>query len=190
MADDALRVTLLVTRALELLGIACAVGGSLASSMHGVMRSTLDADILADIPPEKVTPFLAALQPAFYADESMIREAIDRRGSFNLVHFETAFKVDIFLPKTRTFDRNQLRRSAPAQVADDPDCTFRVISAEDVVLAKLEWYRMGGGVSDRQWRDLLGVLKVQSGRLDLDYLRAMARELAVEDLLERALREA
>ena len=64
-----------------------------------------------------------------------------------------------------------------------------VASAEDIILAKLEWYRLGGEVSDRQWRDILGVLKVQAGRVDLDYLRHWAAELKVDDLLQRALKE-
>ncbi len=69
----------------------------------------------------------------------------------------------------------------------EPQVEVSVASAEDTLLAKLEWYRMGGEVSERQWRDVLGALKVQAGALDLEYLHRWASELGVDDLLERAL---
>ena len=75
-------------------------------------------------------------------------------------------------------------------VAEEPEHSVYVTSPEDIILSKLEWYRMGGEASDRQWRDILGVVKTKSGQLDLAYLRRLAKELAVQDLLERALQEA
>jgi len=187
---EATRVTLLVTRTLEQLGIPYAVGGSLASSLHGVMRSTLDVDIVADMRLEHVQPLVDALSQEFYADIEMMRDAIERRGSFNLIHYETAFKVDIFIRKLRAYDQLQLERRVLAEIATDPEQSIYVVSPEDIILAKLEWYRLGGQVSDRQWRDVLGVLKTRAGELDLAYLREWAGELQVGDLLERALREA
>ena len=189
MQGDSIRVMLLVTDVLEKMGIPYAVGGSLSSSVHGVMRSTLDVDIVADLRLEHIRPFVAALSPVFYADDEMMRDAITHHSSFNLIHYETAFKVDIFIPKERTFDKLQLERRIASIIATDPEQSVYVTSPEDIILSKLEWYRMGDQVSDRQWRDILGVVKTKSDQLDLAYLRRWARELAVEDLLERALRE-
>jgi hypothetical protein len=190
MAGETARITLLVTGTLERLGILYAVGGSLASSLHGVMRSTLDVDIVTDMRPEHVPALVAALAKEFYADENMMRDAIARRGSFNLIHFDTAFKVDIFIRKLRPFDQNQLARRRPAIIATDPEQSVYVASPEDTILAKLEWYRLGGEVSERQWRDVLGVLLTRAGELDRDYMCRWAAELQISDLLERALREA
>ena len=189
MQNDATRITLLVTQTLEQIGIPYAVGGSFASSLHGVMRSTLDVDIVADMQIEHVQPLVAALSKEFYADDEMMKGAIEHQSSFNLIHYETSFKVDIFIRKSRGFDEMQLQRRKPSIIATDPEESIYVTSPEDTILAKLEWYRMGGEVSDRQWRDILGVLKTQQGELDLDYLRKWAGELKVTDLLERALKE-
>ena len=190
MPGESTRITLLVTQTLEQIGIAYAIGGSLASSLHGVMRSTLDVDIVADMRFEHIPPLVAALAQEFYADNEMMREAIKRRSSFNLIHYETAFKVDIFIRKLRPFEQMQLERRQLSVIANDPERSVYVTSPEDTVLAKLEWYRLGGEVSDRQWRDILGVLKTRAGELDLDYLRQWARDLKVSDLLERVLQEA
>ncbi len=189
MQGEATRITLLVTQTLEQIGIPYAVGGSLASSLHGVMRSTLDVDILADMKLEHIQPLVTALSKEFYADDEMMREAIEQHGSFNLIHYETAFKVDIFIRKLRLFDQMQLERRRPAVIATDPEQSVYVASPEDTILAKLEWYRMGGEASDRQWRDTLGVLKTRQGELDLAYLQKWAGELKVADLLERLLQE-
>ena len=173
MHGESIRVTLLVTHALEKAGVQYAVGGSLSSSVHGVMRSTLDADVIANLQPEHVKPLLAAISKEFYSDEETIQDAIRRRGSFNLIHLETSFKVDIFVAKSRAFDQMQLARRARTIVATDPERDFYVTSPEDVILSKLEWFRMGGEVSDRQWRDVLGVIKTKSAELDVPYSAPM-----------------
>jgi hypothetical protein len=190
MQGEVTRITLLVAQTLEQLGIRYAVGGSLASSLHGVMRSTLDVDIVADMRLEHVQPLVGALASEFYANADMMRDAIEQHRCFNLIHYETAFKVDIFIRRPRGFDQMQLERRVLAVIATDPERSIYVVSPEDIVLAKLEWYRLGEEVSDRQWRDILGVLKTRAGELELAYLQKWAGELHVGDLLERALREA
>ena len=190
MLDEPMAVTLLVVEALEQLGVPYVIGGSLASAVHGVMRATLDADLVADLRPEHAAPLVQALGPAFYADEAAIQAAIVHRQSFNVIHLESMFKVDVFVPSGREFDRQQLARRRAQVVATDPERTAYVCSAEDIILAKLDWYRQGGGASERQWRDVLGVLRVQGAQIDQAYLRQAASGLGVSDLLARALDEA
>ena len=187
--SEALQVTLLVTNLLDELGVPYVIGGSMASIIHGMLRTTMDVDIVADIQPQHISPFIAGLQDAFYADEQMIQQAIQRRGSFNLIHLGTMFKVDIFIPKGRPFDRQQLSRRISERVSSNSDEQIWVLSAEDVVLAKLEWFRLGGEVSERQWRDILGVLMTQQSTLDVHYLKQWAQTLSVADLMERAFKE-
>ena len=189
MTSEPITVTLLVVEVLESLGVPYVIGGSLASTIHGVARSTLDSDLVADLPVDRVAAFVAHLSDQFYVDEQAIQTAIQQRRSFNLIHLETMFKVDIFIPKRRAFDQAQLANRTAHLVATNPDRTAYVASPEDTILAKLEWYRLGDEVSDRQWRDILGVLSVQGKRLDLDYLRQSAPGLGVADLLEKALAE-
>lgn len=187
--SETLRVTLLVTDVLDALDVPYVIGGSMASIIHGMLRTTMDVDIVADLKSEHVQPFIAALQEQFYVDEQTIQQAIQRRRSFNLIHLTTMFKVDIFLPKARAFDQQQLTRRVAEKVTAGDDKTVWVLSAEDVILAKLDWFRMGGEVSERQWRDIVGVLKTQQETIDIPYLRKWAQSLGVADLLERALGE-
>ena len=187
MQGDAIRITLLVTDVFEKMLIPYAVGGSISSSVHGIMRSTMDVDIVADMRLEHISGFVETLSTAFYADNDMIRDAINRHSSFNLIHLATAYKVDVFIPKQRAFDRMQLERRVSTLITAEPERSIYMTSPEDIILSKLEWYRMGGEVSDSQWRDVLGVLKTKAGQLDLEYMRRWAKPLKVEDLLEKVL---
>jgi len=187
--SEPIAVTLLVIDALETLGISYLVGGSLASAVHGVLRATLDADLVADVRLEHAEPLALSLGDAFYANAEAIRNAVHRQSSFNVIHLKTMFKVDIFILKGRPFDKAQFARRIAQMVATDPERTAYVASAEDTILAKLEWYRLGGEVSERQWGDVLGMLKVQSYHLNDEYLRYWASQLNVADLLERAFSE-
>ena len=187
MADDVIAITLQVTDALETLGVPHFIGGSVASTLYGMVRTTQDSDIIADLRAENLPFFMDALKNEFYLDGEMIADAIAHRTSFNIIHRESMFKVDVFVPRPRPFVEMQFSRARKENLSSDPKMVANVASPEDTLLAKLEWYRMGGEVSERQWRDVLGILKVQAGALEMDYLRRMANELGVEDLLERAL---
>lgn len=179
-----------VLRVLGDLGVRHFVGGSIASSAHGVARASVDADVVAELGPAHVAPLVAALRDTYYVPEERIRDAVARRASFNVIHLESMLKVDVFVSRDRPFDRRAFERSRPASIGDPGGATLPVSSAEDVVLAKLEWYRRGGEVSERQWTDVMGVLQVAGSALDLRYLRGGAVELGVGDLLQRALEEA
>jgi hypothetical protein len=187
---EPIAVTLLVVDVLESLGVPYFIGGSLASAVHGVVRATVDADVVAELGAEHIEPLARGLSDAFYVDLDIGRRAIQQRGSFNVVHLTSAFKVDIFVAKERAFDRMQLERRMLQSIGVEPGRTAYFATPEDIILSKLEWYRMGGEVSVRQWNDAVGVLKVQGERLDRDYLSRWASELAVEDLLDRARAEA
>jgi hypothetical protein len=190
MHPEAIKVLMLVIDVFESLHIPYFVGGSMASAFHGVARATLDVDIIAAIGYEHVVSLVKALGEDFYIDDEMMRNAINHHSSFNLIHLETMLKVDIFILKERPFDWVQFDRREEKVVSIDPEYKLFITTAEDIILAKLEWYRLGGEVSDRQWRDILGVLKVQASQLNLAYLKHWAAELKVDDLLGRALQEA
>ena len=179
-----------VAALLERLGIPYLVGGSMASSILGEPRATVDVDLAIHIRSEQVDPLVAALEPDFYVDAFAAREAVRRHASFNAIHQRTVLKVDFFVLGAGDFDAEQLERRRPAALSDQPEPRVWVSSPEDLILRKLAWYREGGGVSDRQWRDVLGVIKVQSERLDRAYLRRWAERLGLSDLLGRAIGEA
>ncbi|MDI6769873.1 MAG: hypothetical protein QMD04_09370 [Anaerolineales bacterium] len=190
MQNEPVEVTLKVTDVFEKLGVPYLIGGSLASTLYGMVRTTQDSDIVAEMRLEHLQPFVSSLQDEFYVDDEMIAESIQRNSSFNIIHRETMFKVDVFIPRPRPFLQSQLARAHKQTFTFDTEVGAKFASPEDTVLSKLEWYRMGGEVSDRQWRDILGVLKTRAGELELDYLRKWAGDLKVGDLLERALKEA
>jgi hypothetical protein len=180
----------LVTAALDTLGIRYVLVGSFASSIHGLYRATADIDILADIKGEHVQPLYAALKDDFYVDELAMRNAVAQQRSFNAIHFDSVFKVDIFVAQDDDFAAAQLDGRQLRKLSPDRDESVYVASAEDTILAKLRWYRAGNESSTNQWNDVLGVLGIMSDGLDVAYLRVWAEQLRVADLLERALEEA
>ncbi|NJL28358.1 MAG: hypothetical protein HC897_10955 [Thermoanaerobaculia bacterium] len=183
---ESLKAVLEVVELFEELEIPYHVGGSLASSVHGLPRQTNDLDLVADLPMAVAPILVLRLQERFYIDAESIRRAIQRRSSFNLVHLATGFKVDVFVAGRGRFDRMELARHG-AHHLEGLEREVVVKSAEDTVLRKLEWFRLGGEVSDRQWNDILGIVRTQGDRLDREYLREWAGNLGIDDLLERAL---
>lgn len=177
-------------RLLEELGVRYVIGGSLASSVHGTLRSTGDVDFVVDLRPEHVAPFVRALEGDFYVSESHVTQSVETGRSFNVIALEQMFKVDFFVAKGKRFESSQLSRGEALRVSRTVEERVQVSTAEDVVLAKLMWYRKGGEVSDRQWQDVLGVLRVKAGTLDGAYLERMAEEMGVSDLLGHAVDEA
>lgn len=189
--SDTLSAIAPVVAELERLKVSYYVGGSVASSSHGLPRSTLDVDLVADLLPKHVTPLVEALQGEYYISRPAVSDAIARRSCFNVIHSATSFKVDIFPVKNRQYDRLALERTQRRPLdKDDLSRQFYFASPEDVILSKLEWYRLGDEVSETQWGDVLGVLRVQTDALDRAYLEKWAAGLEVADLLERAWNEA
>ena len=178
-----------VVHLLDERGINYVVVGSLASSMHGMYRATADIDLIADIQPSQVRPLLEELQNRFYVDEQAVEQAVSQQRSFNAIHFDSVFKVDIFIPKPGDFAMQQLKRRQLRKIAPDIEQQIYVATAEDMILAKLRWFRDGGEVSE-QWRDVLGMIGASGVQLDLEYLAPWATELGVSELWEKALAEA
>lgn len=142
---------------------------------------------MADIQLQHVPLIFQQLKDDFYISIDAMFEAVQHRSSFNLIHLESTFKVDIFVAKDRPFEKAQLKNRQLYPLSENLTQTAYIASAEDTILAKLEWYRLGGEASERQWQDITGVIRVQDDRLDIDYLRNMAASLDVRDLLEKAL---
>jgi len=154
-----------------------------------VARATLDVDLVADLDESHAEPLAGALEGRFYVDAAAVREAIRHRRSFNVIHLETMFKVDVFVSHRTPYAREQFGRRAAEVVSGEPPRAACFASRKDIVLAKLEWYRMGG-VSDRPWQDILGVLRAHGHHLDWAYLRQWALQLGADALLTRARQEA
>jgi len=190
MLTDPLRVTKHVTDVLEQLDIPYLIGGSLASSLHGIPRATQDVDVVADIKVHHIPLLVNTLKTDFYIDADMIREAIQHRSSFNVIHLETMFKVDIFVLREDMPSQEEMARREQYQVSDNPLQILFLSSAEDVILHKLYWFQLGEGVSERQWNDVLGVLQVQHETLDYEYLKRGAKQRGVSQLLEQVLGDA
>jgi hypothetical protein len=189
MLPEPIRVTVLVTQVFEKLKIPYLIGGSLASTIYGTVRTTQDVDIIADMHLQHVQPFITALQSEFFLEEEMITDSIRHNSSFNIIHRRTMFKVDVFIPDMTPFQKSELQRAKKQIMIEKPEVSAYFASPEDTIIAKLEWFRMGGEVSERQWRDVIGILKIRADILDLDYLRKWASELNLLALLEKALKE-
>lgn len=174
---------------LERLGIPYHVGGSVASSAHGMYRASADIDFVIDPTSDQLEALAGELEPEFYVSRSAMAEALTLRSTFNAVHDRTSFKIDFFIKGTAPFDAEELRRSIPQAVGDEGGRVVLLKSPEDTILRKLHWFRRGGEVSERQWQDVLSILAAARGQLDDGYLGRWASELGIADLLDRARRE-
>jgi len=188
--DLPLSVLSQVTATLEQQNISYVLVGSFASSIHGMYRSTADIDLLADIHTEQIRPIFDLLKQNFYVDEQAMRDAVAKGRSFNAIHFESVFKVDVFIAGDDEFALTQLNRRELRKISPEKDEAVYVATAEDTMLAKLRWYRAGHETSNTQWNDVLGVLGASHSSLDVEYLHMWAGKLGVEDLLRRALDDA
>ena len=175
-----------LTSVLDQLGIAYLVGGSVASLVHGEVRTTQDVDLVVDLAPQRLGPLAAALQAQFLADAELLRVCLRQRIASNIVHRSTGLKLDLFPLRDRPFSREEFARAVRVEIA--PGCGVRVATAEDCALTKLEWFRKGGEVSERQWQDVVSILAAMGHQLDTAYLDRWALELRVTDLVTRARR--
>jgi hypothetical protein len=176
-----------VLRALDRLGIAYAIGGSVASSLHGTGRMTRDADLTVEPFAGREAVFVAAFPaPEFYVNADSVRDALRAHSTFNVLHPATGYKIDFFVRKNEPFEQAAFARRQPYPMPDATDEPVQVHSPEDIVLFKLRCFRIGGEVSDKQWGDILGVMKTQGDRLDAAYLDTWALAIGVKDLLDRA----
>jgi len=185
---DPIAIALSVARVFEALGIPHTIGGSIASSFAGEPRSTVDIDFVAALDESQIPALMNAFGTDFYVDDASLLRAIRTHASTNLIHHATQLKVDIFVAGGTPLDQEQLKRRQ--EVTLGPGERLYVHPPEDILLQKLRWYRKGGEISDRQWRDILGIIRVQGSHLDRDYLTVNAPTLGVADLLTRALDEA
>ncbi|HLB72499.1 MAG TPA: hypothetical protein VJJ98_00625 [Sedimentisphaerales bacterium] len=188
--DEQVSVIKKLTDVLDELKIMYAIGGSIASSLYGTVRFTQDADITVKaFRGVAETLLYERLKDEFYLSREAMAQALDSAGSFNAVHLETSFKIDVFIQGPSEFEQQLLTRTKRVRLSNSEEKSFCVVSPEDIVLLKLGWYARSVCVSDRQWDDILGVLRVQSESLDLRYIKRWSRELGVDQLLERAICE-
>jgi hypothetical protein len=185
--DDLVAALSPVSAAITKLGIRHYVGGSVASSFHGVSRSTMHVDIVADMTDSAVSEFLKCFDRDFYVSEAAIRDAIRRKSCFNLIHLPTSFKVDVFVSRQRPFDVSAMNRATVEKLGDSHSLEIHVATAEDAIISKLEWYRKTNETSERQWDDVTRLLKLLGDSADVEYLKKSAASVRVDDLLERLM---
>ncbi len=178
------------TGILERLRIPYHVGGSFASSAHGMYRASADIDIVIDPTSEQAEELARALESDFYVSRTAIAEALADRGTFNAIHNDTSFKLDFFIKGTTPFDAVELDRSIRQGIDDPSGQLIMIKTSEDTILRKLDWFRRGGSVSERQWLDVVSILRANRTQLDEAHLERWARELQLTELLERARQDA
>ena len=179
-----------VVLAFEKLSIPYYIGGSIASSIYGKARATMDVDMIADLKIDHISLLKQSLENQYYIDENMIADAIRTTSSFNLIHLETMIKVDVFISKNEPYEHEALQRKRKDTLEDISKVEFYFSSPEDIIIHKLQRYKLGGFVSEQQWLDVVGVIKVQSDLLDNKYLKGWSRKLGLSSLLQIAFAEA
>jgi len=188
--NDIISAIDMVIECFERFGIDYCIGGSVASSAYGIARATMDIDLIAKIETKHVDNLVKTLEKNYYIDAGTITNAIQEKSSFNLIHLETVIKIDVFILRAQPYDIKAFDRRQTDTLDEESARKFYLSSPEDVILSKLRWYHLGGRLSQQQWKDVLGVLKVQGDRLDLKYLKYWASKLNLSDLLNGSFNDA
>jgi hypothetical protein len=186
---DAIDIALLVASAIESVGGAYFIGGSVASSFQGEPRATNDIDIVLELPLGRIGALVGALGPSFEVDVDMLRDALLHGRTCNIFFLPLLTKVDLFAVGPSAFDQIEFARRKPVAVRATGE-TLVLKTPEDTVVRKLLWYREGGEVSDKQWRDIVEVLRVSGPSMDHAYLGSWANRLGLSELLARAQADA
>ncbi len=183
--DEFARALSSLAAALTSLSVTWAVGGPLASAAYGEPRATNDIDVIALLDERTARELAKALEPNFYTDSDVAVAAARTRGSFNIIDNRSFIKIDVFVPATGPMGTGQLSRRRILESVGGVSAV-PVLGPEDVVLQKLRWFDLGGGVSERQWRDILSVLRGVGDDLDHAYLDGVASQSGLQTLLNRA----
>ncbi len=188
---DLLRAVIPIVKVFDELSIPYYIGGSIASSVYGMARATIDVDIVTEIGMHHIGLLKDRLKQDYYIDEMMIADAIKHGLAFNLIHLGTSVKIDLFVLQDELYPRTAMnRRNRDTLSQEQTTAEVYFCTAEDIIIHKLQWYEAGGKVSERQWFDVLGVIKVQAESLDKGYLKHWAKELGISELLQKAFEEA
>ena len=179
-----------VIQAFEKMSIPYYIGGSIASSIYGMARATMDVDVIADLKVTHIPRLKQILENEYYIDAEMIADAIRTNSSFNLIHLETMIKIDVFIHENQPYQNEAFQRKRKDTLEDTGTIQFYFSSPEDIIIHKLQWYKMGGFVSERQWLDIIGVVKVQADLLDKKYLKRWSKKLGLSSLLKEAFVDA
>jgi len=190
MQDEILSVTSRVIETLDKLGIPYVVCGSIASSAFGLPRSTMDADIIVNLTEVQIPELISLLRDDFYIDAGAMRDAIKFQSSFNIIHYQTSCKIDCYILKRQPYEQIKFSRRRREYVLSEKCPMWYFLTPEDSILSKLQWYQISGGVSERQWRDIIGVLEVQGDILERSYLEKWSQQLGLTELLQKAIQEA
>lgn len=185
--NEFLAVIVAFAATLDELGIRYAIVGSVASSAHGEQRATADADFIVDLNDDQAVALAKKLGDSHYIDLASTRRAIAQSRSFNVIDLATMFKLDLYAVSGRPNEMRRLANARTTQLSAGVGPLVSIASPEDTVVSKLRWFRRGGEVSEKQWTDVLGVLRVQRGLLDVEELARAADDEGVRDLLDRAI---
>lgn len=180
-----------IVASFDQLDVEYAIGGSVASAFYGMDRTTVDVDIAVDLRAEHIAPLVEQLKDQYYIDAQMLHDAIRLHSSCNLIYLRTFIKIDLFVTSGQLFDQIEFQRARRDSFEIDGDeIVLSIVSPEDIILRKLTWYKAGGMTSERQWLDIIGVLKIKAATLDREYMVGWAVELGIANLLEQAAEDA
>ncbi len=185
---DPIKLAALIAEVLDDLEIRYVIGGSVAASIYGEPRTTLDLDLMIEANERQVVELTERLRQGFYVDQADAVNAVRSSSSFSVIHLGTSMKVDFFLAEREVFATEQLNRRRAIDIGGGVSAWF--YAPEDLIVRKLLCFRAGGEQSQRQWRDVVGILRIAHDGIDFEYLRRAATARRLLDLVERAIADA